>query len=148
MSEPPIEDLAFGRFFGTFDVACPLCGPERRKAINRRRKVLRVWRLERGFATYHCVRCGEGGYARDDYAKPQIARAEFERRLAAARAEAAERERDSAAERLSKAQWLWSKRKPIAGTIAETYLRQARAIVARSPQRSAFCPHVAGTVRQ
>jgi hypothetical protein len=120
-----IEDLAFGRF-GTFDVACPLCGPERRKPINRRRKVLRVWRLEPGFATYHCARCGEGGYVRDDYAKPQIDRAEFQRRLAAARAEAAERECSSAAERLSKAIWLWKSRKPIAGSIAETYLRQAR----------------------
>ena len=30
-----IENLTFGRF-GTFDVACPLCGPERRKPINRR----------------------------------------------------------------------------------------------------------------
>src|SRR5215813_14497700 len=101
-----IDDLAFGRF-GTFDAACPICGPERRKPINRRRKVLRVWRLEPGFATYHCARCGEGGYVRDDNSKPKIDRAEFERRLAAARTEAAERERSSAAERLSKAQWLW-----------------------------------------
>src|SRR5262249_24098159 len=99
-----IEDLTFGRF-GTFDVACPLCGPERRTPLKRRRKVLRVWRLERGFATYHCARCGEGGYVRDNYAKPQIARAEFKRRLAAARAEAADRERSSAAERLEKALW-------------------------------------------
>jgi hypothetical protein len=120
-----IEGLAFGRF-GTFDVACPLCGPERRKPINRRRKVLRIWRLEQGFATYHCARCGEGGYVRDDYAKPQIDRTEFERRLASARAEAADRERSSAAERLSKALWLWKSRRPIAGSIAETYLRQAR----------------------
>jgi hypothetical protein len=43
-----------------------------------------------------------------------------------ARAEADKRERASAAERLSKARWLWSTRKPIRGTIAETYLRQAR----------------------
>jgi Toprim domain len=120
-----IENLAFGRF-GTFDVACPLCGPERRKPLNRRRKVLRVWRLERGFATYHCARCGEGGYVRDDYAKPQIARAEFERRLAAARAEAAKRERNSAAERLAKALWLWKGRTPITDSIAEKYLREAR----------------------
>src|SRR5262249_27957356 len=120
-----IEDLTFGRF-GTFDVACPLCGPERRKPLNRRRKVLRVWRLERGFATYHCARCGERGHVRDNNSKPKIDGAEFERRLAAARAEAAERERSSAAERLEKALWLWKSRKPIAGSIAETYLCQAR----------------------
>jgi hypothetical protein len=120
-----IEDLTFGRF-GTFDVACPLCGPTKRRPTSQRKPVLRVWRLEQGFATYHCARCGEGGYVRDDYAKPQINRAEFERRLAAARAEAAERERSSAAERLSKALRLWKSRKPIAGSIAETYLRKAR----------------------
>jgi hypothetical protein len=99
-----------------------------------------VWRLERGFATYHCVRCGEGGYVRDDNSKPQIDRAEFERRLAAARAEAAERERSSAAERLSKALWLWKSRKPIAGSIAETYLRQARGYRGTIPATLGFLP--------
>src|SRR5215472_4089238 len=93
---------------GVIDVACPLCGPERRSPLNRRRKVLRVWRVEPGFATFHCARCGEGGYVRDDYSRPQIERTEFERRLAVARAEAAERERSSVAGRLSKARWLWS----------------------------------------
>jgi hypothetical protein len=88
--------------------------------------VLRVWRLEPGFATFHCARCGERGYVRNDYSRPQIDRAEFERRLAAARAEAAARERSSAAERLAKALWLWRQRKPIVGPIAETYLRQVR----------------------
>jgi len=117
-----IEDLAFGRF-GTFDVACPVCGPTKRKPASQRKSVLRIWRLERSFATYHCARCGERGYARDDYGKPQIARAKFERRLAAARAEAADRERASAAERLAKALWLWRQRKPIAGSIAGKYLR-------------------------
>jgi hypothetical protein len=111
---------------GVIDVACPICGPERRSPINRRRKVLRVWRLESSFATYHCARCGAHGHVRDDYSRPQIDRAEFERSLAAARAEAAERECSSAAERLSKALWLWKSRKPIAGSIAETYLREAR----------------------
>src|SRR6516165_10840359 len=120
-----IAELARGRF-GTFDVPCPMCGPERRSAINRRRKVMRVWRLEPTFATFHCARCGEHGHVRDDNSKPQIGRAEFERHLAAARAEAAERERLSAAERLAKALWLWKSRKPIAGSIAETYLREVR----------------------
>jgi len=134
-----IEDLTFGRF-GTCDVVCPLCGPTKRKPASQRKPVLRVWRLERGFATYHCARCGEGGYVRDDYAKPRIERAEFERRLAAARAEAAERERSSAAERLAKAQWLWSKRKPIVGSIAETYLRQARGYHGTLPATLGFLP--------
>jgi hypothetical protein len=125
---------------GVIDVACPICGPERRSPINRRRKVLRVWRLESSFATYHCARCGEGGYVRNDYAKPQIDRAEFERRLAAARAEAAERECLSAAERLAKALWLWRQRQPIAGSIAETYLREARGYRGTIPATLGFLP--------
>jgi hypothetical protein len=49
--------LAGGRF-GVVDVACPLCGPERRHAVNSRRKVMRIWRDDPRFATYHCaVRC-------------------------------------------------------------------------------------------
>ena len=134
-----IENLTFGRF-GTFDVACPLCGPERRKPINRRRKVLRVWRLEQGFMTYHCARCGARGHVRNDCSRPQIDRAEFEQRLAAARAEAAERQCLSAAERLAKALWLWKSRKPIAGSVAETYLREARGYHGTIPATLGFLP--------
>jgi hypothetical protein len=123
---------------GVIDVACPICGPERRSPINRRRKVLRVWRLESSFATYHCARCGARGHVRDDYSRPQIDRAEFERRLAAARAEAVERECLSAAEQLSKALWLWKSRKTITGSIAETYLRQARGYHDTIPARLGY----------
>lgn len=144
MSEPAInintiDELARGRF-GVFDAPCPICGPERRSPVNRRRRVLRVWRLEPGFATYHCARCGERGYIRDDNSQPQIDRIAFERALAAARAEAAERERVSAAERLSKAQWLWKSRKPIAGSIAETYLRQVRGYRGPLPSTLGYLP--------
>ena len=50
------------------DVACPLCGPDRRTAHNRRREVLRVWHMKPGFATYNCKRCGAHGWARGDAA--------------------------------------------------------------------------------
>jgi hypothetical protein len=116
-----IDRLTSGRL-GTFDVPCPLCG--RYKSMHgQRRKVMRTWRLEPGFATYHCERCGESGYVRDRQApEPDPVR------LAKARAEAAERDRSHKADRLAKARWLWSRRKPIAGTIAERYLREARGI--------------------
>src|SRR5262249_3797191 len=117
-----INDLAQGRL-GTFDAPCPICGPERRSPINRRRKVMRVWRIELGFATYHCARCGERGHVRGAISlnsRPDPTA------IARSRAEAAERERVSAAERLSKALWLWKRRKPIVGSIAERYLREAR----------------------
>jgi hypothetical protein len=108
---------------GVVSVPCPLCGPERRSSANRRRKVLRIWRLEVGFATFHCARCGESGHVRDVNCSSSWGGSVA---IARARAEAAERERVAAGERLSKALWLWKSRKPIAGSIAETYLRQAR----------------------
>jgi hypothetical protein len=39
-----------------------------------------------------------------------------------------------------KAAWLWSRRRPIAGTIAEKYLRQARGITCALPPTLAFLP--------
>ncbi|WP_445215676.1 toprim domain-containing protein [Bradyrhizobium sp. Pa8] len=115
-----IDGLTGGRI-GCHDVPCPLCGPTKRARVNQRRKVLRVWRLDGGFAGYHCARCGEKGSTRDRNASPPDAAA-----LQRAHAEATERERVASAERLQKANWLWSLREPIAGTDAETYLREAR----------------------
>ena len=60
-----IIDILTGGRIGTFDVACPLCGPQRRKPTNQRRHVLRVWRIDIGYAGFHCARCGERGYARN-----------------------------------------------------------------------------------
>ena len=117
---PIIAQLAHGRF-GMFDAACPQCGPERRKPINKRKPVLRIWRLDQHFATYCCARCGTKGHARDG----SIARID-PAAIARAKAEAAERDRATRAERLSKAQWLWSRSRPIFGTVAERYLRDAR----------------------
>jgi hypothetical protein len=57
-----------------------------------------------------------------------------------ARSEAAERERVSAAERLSKARWLWSRRKSIGGTPAEIYLRQARGYTGQIPTTLGYLP--------
>jgi hypothetical protein len=69
--------------------------------------VLCIWRLEQGFATYHCARCGESGYACDHTATPPDSV-----RLVAARRAAEVRERRAARQRLGKAHWLWPHRKP------------------------------------
>jgi hypothetical protein len=115
-----IDRITGGRL-GVYDAPCPLCGPARQKPANRRKPVLRVWRLHAGFATFHCARCGERGHVRDGWAV-RLDPAAIER----ARREAAERECVTAASRLTKARWLWSKRRPIIGSIAETYLREVR----------------------
>jgi hypothetical protein len=39
-----------------------------------------------------------------------------------------------------KAAWLWAQRRPIAGTIAETYLREARGINCPLPPTLGFLP--------
>jgi hypothetical protein len=115
-----IGQLVGGRL-GTFDVPCPECGPYKRAPRNQRKPVLRVWRLEPGFATYYCARCGESGHARDRNSAPPDPV-----KVAKVRSEAAERGRTLKAERLSTALWLWSNRKPMIGSIAESYLRSAR----------------------
>src|SRR5262249_8643807 len=98
------------------------------------------WRHEPGFATYYCARCGVSGHVRDDYSKPHIDQAAFQRQLAKARAEAAERERACTAERLTKALWLWNSRKLLKGSIAETYLREVRRSLGPLPATLGYLP--------
>src|SRR5690349_4304730 len=102
--------------FGTCDVACPRCGPDRQSAVNRRRPVLRVWYNVPDFLTYCCARCGAHGYARADgtrnAAEPK--RTEWQPSQSTAPASTA---------KLDRARWLWSGRKPISSTPAEVYLR-------------------------
>jgi hypothetical protein len=127
-------DRLTGGWFGRHDTPCPLCGPFK-SPHGQRRKVMRVWRLEDGFATFHCERCGESGFVHDRHA-PECDPV----KLAKARTEAAERDRIHKADRLGKARWLWSQRRQIAGTIAETYLRQARGIGCPLPATLGFLP--------
>jgi hypothetical protein len=96
---------------------------------------MRIWRIESGFAGFHCARCGERGYVRDrDAPGPDPVR------LAKARDEAGERDRAHKADRLAKARWLWARRKPIAETTAEQYLREARGIHCPLPATLGFLP--------
>jgi Toprim domain len=130
-------DALTGHGHGTFDVPCPLCGAHRRSARNRHKPVLRIWRTEAGFATYHCARCGEKGFARD---LDNQNRAPDAARLAQARAETAERDRAREAKRQQLALWLWQRRQPIGGSIAETYLREARGYSGPLPATLGFLP--------
>jgi Toprim domain len=129
-----IDQLTGGRL-GTFDVPCPLCGPFKRSVRGQRKPVLRVYRIEPGFAGFHCVRCDEKGAALDRSGSPPDPE-----KLAAARAQAIERDRMLKAERLSLARWLWAKRQPIAGSIAETYLRSARGYGGPIPATLGYLP--------
>jgi hypothetical protein len=130
-----VIDRLTGGKIGTFDTTCPFCSAFRSSPTNRRAKVFRIYRTDRDFAGYHCVHCGESGHVRDGNATPLD-----QEKLAKARADAAERDRKHKAERLTKAHWLWSQRKSIAGSIAETYLRKKRGIGCRLPTTLGFLP--------
>jgi DNA-directed RNA polymerase subunit RPC12/RpoP len=131
------EDIVHetGGKLGVHDIACPYCGPGRRAPANRRKKVMRVWHLEPGFASYHCARCGEKGFARDDKTPPPhpVVLRHF-------RAEAGEREGIDREKRLQQAKQLWSDRLPVQGTIAERYLREARGYGGMIPATLGFLP--------
>jgi hypothetical protein len=129
-----IDRITGGRL-GVHDVACPECAPAKRGLAKQRKRVLRVWRMEDGFATFHCTRCGEAGFARNRFSSPPDPV-----KLAKVRAEAAERDRRLRAERLGQARWLWSQRRPTVGSIAERYLREARGYRGPRPATLGFLP--------
>ena len=131
-------DFLTGGKLGTHNVPCPECSPHRRTPAHRRAKVFRIWYDEPGFASYCCVHCGVSGYAQDAHAARSAA--PHPAKIAKARAAAAERDREHNAERLAKARGLWSMRKPMAGTIAETYLRDVRGCGGPLPATLGFLP--------
>jgi hypothetical protein len=128
-------DQLTGRRLGTFDVPCPECGPFKRMSRNQRKRVLRIWRSEPGYATFHCARCSEQGFARDRNSAPPDPV-----KVVKARAAAVERDRVLKAERLSKALWLWRGRQRIIGSIGERYLRDARGYGSQLPATLGFLP--------
>jgi Toprim domain len=134
LSHSELVQLA-GNHMGVQDAPCPRCGPERRSPANRRRKVLRIWRITPTFATYRCARCDIRGYAREDGAPHpdplELAEAKAEaQRFAIAAAEAKQK----------KAQWLWGIRRPIADTPAARYLREVRSYNGSLPATLGFLP--------
>lgn len=120
---------------GVHDIACPLCGPEKRSPSNRVRRVLRLWCLSPDFISFVCARCGDEGFVRDCDA-PKI-NAVTRARIAT---ELEQHRQVGAAERLRKALALWRIRQPLRGTIAEKYLREARGYNAALPPTLGFLP--------
>ena len=57
-----LQDLSGGA--AEADSTCPLCSASR-KPFNRKKKVLRIWNKEPGFATFKCMHCDASGSAHD-----------------------------------------------------------------------------------
>ena len=125
-----------GRWHRNYGAApCPVCQPERRKGQN----ALTISDGRDGRLLAHCKRLGcafpdilaAAGIAPGDYTAPDLAT------LALREAE----RRANAKKRAAQAKRLWSKTLPIAGTIAETYLR-GRDITCPLPATLRFHPEV------
>jgi Toprim domain len=112
-----------------WDVACPSCSPGRKSRHNRTRKVLRIWDNGDDFITFKCSRCAEAGYAKPEGSarlaprpRPQPVKSE------------------PAPDKSELARFLLSNRKPIAGSIAERYLRGPRGYLGPLPSTLSFLP--------
>jgi Toprim domain len=111
------------------DAVCPSCGPLRRSPSNRTRKVLRIWDNGDDFMSYTCARCGDSGYAKAEGS----ARSAPRTRSQPIKAELTPDKRQTA-------RFLLTQRKPIKGTIAECYLREARGYHGPLPATLGFLP--------
>jgi hypothetical protein len=117
---------------GTFDSPCPLCAG----LYNPRKRVLRIWHEEPGFARFNCARCNTAGWVKDKHAASstlQVDRSELRRKMDLQRATELSRQR-------RKAQWLWKKSLPLCGTPAERYLRAFRGYGGVIPSTLRFLP--------
>lgn len=130
-----LDRLTGGRL-GLCDVPCPLCGPDRRDARNRRRQVLRVWKKQPDFASFKCARCGVEGWAKAD--GPAQHRAFVATRPTDHRT--ADDGEDHARRQLAKARALWRRRRPAEGSIVEPYLRECRRYGGPIPATIGYLP--------
>jgi Toprim domain len=127
--------------FGVIDAPCPLCGPERRSSINQRRKTLRLWCSDPEFISFHCARCEQRGWASAlRNSRPASQSVDAFKILA----EIQQRDDDETRERLGVALSLWRRRQLMAGTAAETYLREVRKYRGELPATLGFLPASAG----
>jgi putative DNA primase/helicase len=119
MSAIAIDALRLaGRRFGKIDVACPFCGPQCKSAINRKRKVLRIWRHDPDFATFNCARCGEHGCT----VEGKLGHRPTQFRATGYSPEIEQQQQDDEQRRSHRALDIWREAVPITGTLGERYL--------------------------
>ena len=98
------------------DAPCPQCSPWR-KVFNRKRPVLRLWRMTDHLISYHCVHCEESGVAFDGDASSL--RSPDASIMRAVRAKA---EDDDVRRRIAHARAVWKATLPATGTWVEAYV--------------------------
>jgi CHC2 zinc finger/Toprim domain len=117
---------------------CPVCGGTDRFAVN---VVKQIW---------NCRGCQRGGDVIDlvqhidDCSFPAAIRTlageDLPRRMGTPPARNGKDYKFSDHKQSAKASWLWARRQPIAGSVAETYLREVRGISCPLPKTLAFLP--------
>jgi hypothetical protein len=122
---------------GEYAGPCPHCGGHDRFSVNVRKAIWNCRGCRRGGDVINLVRHLDGcGF------KDAIEQLTGERSVGFDRVRHAKAQADADRQRRQheKAAWLWSQRRPIEGTIAEAYLRWARAITCPLPPTLAFLP--------
>jgi hypothetical protein len=135
-----LDELRGGKS-GTVDTVCPICSPDRRSPLNRRRPVLRTWMPDDGFITYKCARCELKGFARTE-----TLRIDKPRRPASPDNGEAQIDEHR---RLLRATAIWFEALPIIDTPGEAYLRERGIVLDDIPEYAglrwhAACPWEAG----
>ncbi len=120
------------------DVVCPSCGPYRKAAHQRQKKLRLFGHDDHAFIGYQCAHCNEHGFVHDDD-KPRPSRAQVEQ----FRATSAKQHEIARVKRLGTAHWLWGQRRPPGRTVVETYLR-ARGYLGPIPRTIGFLPATKG----
>lgn len=115
---------------------CPNCSHLRRKKHDPCLSVL----IDRRGVRWRCHHCGWDGWQFYDDTRDETAAPIDPRRIEIERREGEQIDRAAIAERLELARRLWSQRRPIAGSPAEIYLRQARGYSGWIPATLAYLP--------
>lgn len=108
--------------------ACSACGPYRKSAANRVRRVKAVWRYADNSLTWFCNRCGDKGFA-----KAGSMLAQRRQRMEPA-ASLPKRDLTELAARL------WSRSMALEGSLAERYLVEGRGLRAPFPATLRYLP--------
>lgn len=120
---------------GTYDVACPFCGPQRHDPNNRTRRVFRIWLLAYGFATFSCIRCGKKGSTASGWQK-----AIDHSKMIAIKKQMAARDADRKSDQLRRIRYLVGKSRAAESSVVETYLRDVRGYTGTIPSTLRYLP--------
>jgi hypothetical protein len=140
----PIEDEIARRGYKLKRIAaheyagpCPVCGGADRFSINTRKRIFNCRGCNRGGDVISMVQLFDGFAFKDAV---RTLAGDSPRQQIELRPKATQISDEYGQAQHRKAAWLWNQRQPIAGSIAEKYLREARSITCALPATLGFLP--------